>query len=268
MGSRRTLILVGAIAVGAIAAFLIIRYVGGVEDRANSQGELVSVVVVKADIARGEKADDAIAGGKLEMGSRRRADLPANAVTRPEDVVGMVAAIEMAPGEVVTVSKFVSENNLSSSKSNVLEPGQVAITISVDQTRSVAGLVQPGDFVNLMFKADDADGSSRTQHLFQKVKVLAIGQSLGSPVAATAAPGVPSTTAPVASDLVTLEVPPEASALIASASDKSIRLTLVRPDYQPRPLPDGVIGPGQTTPGSAGLTPYDGRADSVIGAGR
>lgn len=277
VSSRRTLILVGAIAVGAIAAFLILRYVGSVEDRANSDGQQVSVLVVKAQIARGEKADDAFAAGKVEMGSRRRADLPLNAVTRPEDVRGMVAAIDMSPGEVVTVSKFVSETNLSDSNSSMLDTGKVAITVTVDSS-TVDNLIKPGDFVNLMFKADTppaaenatpAASETRVSYLFQKVKVLAIGQSFGSPVAATpATPGAPPTTAAPATGPVTLEVPPEAAPLIAAAADKSLRLTLVRPDYQPRPLPDGVITPGQATPGASGLTPYDGMPAGAVGAGQ
>lgn len=277
MSSRRTLILVGAIAVGAIAAFLILRYVGSVEDRASSDGQQVAVLVVKAQIARGEKADDAFAAGKVELGSRRRADLPINAVTRPEDIRGMVAAIDMAPGEVVTVSKFVSETNLSDSNSGMLDAGKVAVTVNFDSS-TVDGLIKPGDFVNLMFKADapsagenetPAAAETRVSYLFQKVKVLAIGQSFGSPVAATpAAPGAPPTTAAPATGPVTLEVPPEAAPLIVAAADKSIRLTLVRPDYQPRPLPDGVIVPGKATPGSAGLTPYDGMPAGAVGTGQ
>ena len=35
MSSRRTMILIGAIAVGVLAAFMIFNYVGGVEDQAN-----------------------------------------------------------------------------------------------------------------------------------------------------------------------------------------------------------------------------------------
>ena len=53
MSSRRTLILVGAIAVGVIAALLLYNYVQGIEDRANNNAKRVDVFVAKADIVRG-----------------------------------------------------------------------------------------------------------------------------------------------------------------------------------------------------------------------
>ena len=88
MSSRKTLILVGAIVVGAIAAMLILRYVGSIEDRANSDNQLVKVVVVAADIQKGERADSLIEEQRIVIGERRRADLPANHVTRVEDIKG------------------------------------------------------------------------------------------------------------------------------------------------------------------------------------
>ena len=42
MSSRRTLILIAAIAVGALAAFAIFNYVGGIEDRASQDVERVT----------------------------------------------------------------------------------------------------------------------------------------------------------------------------------------------------------------------------------
>ena len=45
MSSRRTLILLGAIAVGVIAALLLFNYVQGIEDRANNNAKRVDVYV-------------------------------------------------------------------------------------------------------------------------------------------------------------------------------------------------------------------------------
>src|ERR1700753_658523 len=76
VSSRRTLILVGAIVVGAIAALLILRYVGSVQDKASSDNHLVPVVVATGDIAKGTAANDALAQGLIEIRNRRQADLP------------------------------------------------------------------------------------------------------------------------------------------------------------------------------------------------
>ena len=277
MSSRRTLILVGAIAVGAIAALLIIKYVNGIEERAKGDTAMVQVVVVAADVSAGETADGLIAESRLAIGERRKMDLPANAVTRLDDVKGQTAAIDLAAGEIVTTSKFAGATGNASSKSNVLEPGMVAVTISVDQTRSVAGLIEPGDFVNIMMGTEtdgaavaEAGGDAATGNLmsasalFQKVKVLAIGMNLGAPQPANA-DGTPAP-APEASDLITLSVPPAASGAIGAAQfSGNLFLTLVRPDYQPQPLPAYIPGTSPL-PGVAGRTPYDGAPAGSVSA--
>ena len=284
MSSRRTLILVGAIVVGAIAALLILRYVGSIEDRANSENQLIPVVVAAGDIQQGEEADALIEEQRISIGQRRRADLPANTVTRVEDVKGQTAAIDLAAGEVITTSKFSGSGALSNSKSNVLEQGNVALTVTVDQQRGVAGLVQPGDFVNIMMntkpvsttgEGEAAEGEPEVNpedipgsvYVYQKVKVLAIGRNIGSTAAAAPSGGATPTTQAEASDLVTLQVPPEAAPVLAAAAEQGVRLTLVRPDYQPRPIPNVFLEPEQILPGELGQTPYDGAPAGTEGPG-
>jgi pilus assembly protein CpaB len=274
--------LVGAIVVGAIAALLILKYVNGVEDRAANDTQMVPVVIATGDIAKGESAEAAIAANKIEIGNRRRIDLPANAVSRLEDIVGQTATIDLAAGEVVTIPKFSSGGDLSSSRSNALQPGNVAVTVSFDSTRGVAGLVQPGDYVNILVdtSATTALDESGTpvanagpapvgaSYLYQKVKILALGTNLGTQVAASSDPTA-TTVPPAASDLVTFEVPPEAAVVLAAASQKSLRLSLVRPDYQPHPIPAILVDPNVGLPGEQGHTPYDGQpstAAPVVGA--
>ncbi len=261
MSSRRTLILVGAIVVGAIAALLILQYVGSIEDKANTDNQLVPVVIASGDIKAGETADGLLEEGRITVGNRRRVDLPSNTVGRVEDIKGQSAAIDLASGEIITTSKFTGSGASSASKSNVLEPGNVAVSISVDQQRSVANLIQPGDYVNIMISnlPSNLENTTGAVYVFQKAKVLAIGQNVGTAVAAPADDGVTPTTAPPTSDLVTLQVPPEVAPTIAAASDKPLRLVLVRPDYQPTPVPEFLLTPGMDLPGEFGYTPYDGQ---------
>lgn len=273
MSSRRTLILVGAIVVGAIAALLILRYVGSVEDKASSDGQLVQVVVASGDIKKGDTADAAISEGRIELGKRRRIDLPANAVTRLEDIMSQSATIDMAAGEVITTTKFAGANSTGSTTTDASTPGNVAITVAVDSTRGVAGLIGPGDYVNLMTDSTGADGRpAGTYTVFQKVKVLAVGSNLGSQVAAPAEGDVTATTAAAApADTVTFDVPPEAAAVISANSTQAMRLVLVRPDYQPHPIPAYVVNPAAPLPGNDGRTPYEGQpatAAPTAGASR
>ena len=81
MSSRRTLILIAAIAIGALAAFAIFNYVGGIEDRANENARRVEVIRVARDIPRGLTGREAIDQGYLELDAEIAAEfLPATAV--------------------------------------------------------------------------------------------------------------------------------------------------------------------------------------------
>ena len=286
VSSRRTLILVGALVTGAIAALLIFKYVGGIEEKAQGDAQMVSVVIAKGDIKKGDGATDLIARQVLAVGERRQIDLPANVVTRTDELKSQVAQLDIAPGTVIVSSMFQSDAAITDTVSTALSPGMVATTVSADQVHAVAGFVAQGDYVNLTVigscKLGDGgklqldgggvaggsgggDTSSATASgpaastvscaasLYQKARILGIGQSLGTGASSpVAAPGdtTPTTAAPT-SDLITFELPPEAAQRLQLASN--VYMSLVRKDYQPKPIP---IDPYLVVDGVNGATPY------------
>lgn len=272
MSSRRTLILIGAIVIGGLAAFLTLNYVRGIENENAEQNQLVDVLVAKGPIPKGASADEAVAADMIAVDQRRRADLPATAVRRNAEIAGQVAAVELNGGEIITTSMFVADDDLSGSKGTSLDKGNVAITISVDEAAGVAGLVQPGDSINILAevnKEEDSDAaglateggwglSTPSVYAFQDVKVLAVGQTLGEPVAA--AEGEESTgPAGGGSGLITVQLPPDQAALLAGVRTANLYLTLNRPDYEPVPVPFEPIVPN--LPGEQGISPYPESSD-------
>ena len=67
MSSRRTLILIAAVLVGAIAAYALFTYVGGIEDEANDNAERVKIFKIVQDIPKGTFGDEAFAQGLIEL---------------------------------------------------------------------------------------------------------------------------------------------------------------------------------------------------------
>ena len=53
MSSRRTLILIAAVLVGAVAAYALWTYVGGIEDEANDNAKRVQIFKIVQDIPKG-----------------------------------------------------------------------------------------------------------------------------------------------------------------------------------------------------------------------
>ncbi len=268
------MILIGAVVIGGLAAFLTLNYVRGVENENAEQNMLVEVLVAKGPIPKGTSADEALAVKQVAFDKRRRADLPQSVVRREAEISGQVASVDLSGGEIITANMFVADTELSGSKSASLDKGNVAITISVDEAAGVAGLIQPGDSINILATAETEEGGSLSSKVeapaqpggflftqpavfaFQDVKVLAVGQSLGEPVADT-----PEGEAPPAdttsSGLITVQLPPDDALILAGVRSSALYLTLNRPDYEPIPAPFFNWLPSFS--GELGVSPYDGQ---------
>ena len=285
MSQRRTLILAAAVIVGALGAFLVWNYVSGVEDKANEGTQLVSVYLVSQPIARGTSGAEAAAYIKKDQIPRKA--VPANAITSPEDISGKVALYALSPNAVVLNDMFVdpsdpnARQSFSERLSRINNEDQVAITLQVDQVRGVAGLIQPGDFINIMIRkvsevspeaglpegVDPADilFGEQARYLYQKVEVIAVGQNTvpqaGAAAVATnpdgSTAGAPASPA-AAQDagLITVMVPTRAAQYIASVDQGNFYLSLVARDFQP--VAQQVIDFNATIPAEdpAQLTPY------------
>lgn len=277
MSSRRTLILIAAVLVGAIAAYALYTYIGGIEDEANDNAERVRVFKIVEDIPKGTFGDEAFAQGMIEEDVIAKEFRPATAITTEAQIDGLVAISDLPANQVVVSNQFVSQASSLSTFSSLLKNNEVAITISVDQVRGVAGLLVPGDFVNMLILVEEVDTEGEpldagqtvfktpARYLYQKVQILAVGQQRKlepGETAATNADGTAVETAS-ASGLITFAVPAEAAQRIASVSAAGVYLTLVPKDYQPTAIPplDPAVLPGEDP---ALLTPYgpEGRPES------
>src|SRR5690606_32011442 len=90
VSSRRTLILIGAIVIGGLAAFLTLNYVRGVENDNAERNQLVEVLVATGPMSAGSSADEAVGAKMISTAKRRRADLPTNVVSRSAEISGQV----------------------------------------------------------------------------------------------------------------------------------------------------------------------------------
>lgn len=271
MSSRRTLILIAAIAIGAIAAFALFNYIQGIEDRAYGDAERVDVWKVERSIPKGFPGEQAVAEEYIVASQIPREFYPANALRDSTQLTGLVALNDLSANQVLVEGMFVDPSDALISFRSRLDADEVTATVSVDQIGSVAGLLVPGDQVNILVRSEmpspepnpeqpeDPNAleermqpgySSQARYLYQAVEVLAIGRS---PVPQ---PGETVDSAAVAgqSGLITFRVPPEAVPRLISAND--IYLSLISPDYAPSPIP--IFDPEEMLPGEdpERLIPY------------
>ncbi len=275
MSQRRTLILAAAIIVGALGAFLVWNYVNGVEDKVNEETELVSVYLVDQPIARGTSGNEAQA--YIKKDSLPRKAVPANIITDPQDIAGKVALNSLSANQVVLNDMFVDPSDPNARQSfterltRINNEDQTAVTVSVDQVRGVAGLIQPGDFVNIMIRnvtqidplapegpPEDVLFGAQARYLYQKVEVLAVGQNMVPQPGTAEAAGGSTASGPVVGDsgLITFMVPTRAAQYIASVESDALYLTLVARDY--KPVAQQIIDFNSIIPAEDGalLTPY------------
>ena len=100
MSSRRTLILVGAMVIGVIAALLIYNYVQGIDDRANKNAKLVDVFVAKSDIKRGTAGEQAANSKAVEQAQIPQQFKPATAITTTDQLAKKVALFVILLGMI------------------------------------------------------------------------------------------------------------------------------------------------------------------------
>jgi len=244
VSARRTIILVVAIGVAALASFATYAWLNGVQDRAYAKAKRVQVFVVRKDVPKGTAGEQALSSELVKSGSAPQEFRPATALTDINAIRGKVALTNLSAGQIVVDGMFVDPKVAQVTAAQRVPAGQVAVTVSVDQVHGVAGLLTPGDKVNMMIQG--ADGKER--FLFQNVNILFIGST------AAPQPGETQAAAPTASNMITFAVPPLAAEKIVLASNGGgIYLTLVPPDNQPVSVPP--VDPNSLTSGP--LTPYE-----------
>jgi len=227
--------------VALVAAGAIYSYLNSVQDRAYNNAKLVKVYKVDKDIKKGLPGEQAIDQDYVKSGDIPQQYRPTTALTDINAIRGKVALNDLSSGQIVVDGMFVEPRAAQVSFAQRIPPGQVAVTIQVDQIKGVANLIVPGDQVNILASAPDG-----TRYLFQNVNVLAIGNTPAPQ------PGDTTATTPqtVGGGLITFAVPPLAAAKIAVAG--GVYLTLVPPGNQPVPVPP--VNPNNIFSGP--LTPY------------
>jgi pilus assembly protein CpaB len=169
--NRNVIYLLVAVALGVLASFMAVQYINKeVAVRTPvDHTETVSVVVPVHPMQKGDI---------LEREDISARDVPASFV--PSDVVtpdtyesylGQVLRAPLAQGAPLSASAV---DLVADHFSNVINKGDVAYTIQVDDTNSVSGLMVPGDHVDILLMVTDPPGV-RIMPLQSNVMVLATG---------------------------------------------------------------------------------------------
>jgi pilus assembly protein CpaB len=212
MSSKRTVV-VAAVSVGVLASVLSYVFLNNAQQNAYHNAKLVPAYVIAKPIPRSLTGSEAASGGYLVKKDVPAEFRPSSAVTNLSVIRDRAAGTNLPTGEVVVAGMFVSPGAIASVASETVPDGDVAISVSVDQVHGVAGLIQPGDKVDILV---DLNGAQET-YLYQAVPVLAVGTTL-VPAPGTSTAPAQTTAATQASNVITFAVTPAAAARIALAN--------------------------------------------------
>jgi Flp pilus assembly protein CpaB len=192
--SRRTIALVLAVALAALATIALISYVKGLEDKAFEGTETIEVFVAKQDIAAGVTGDTAAQQGLIERTTVPAKVRPEGAIRSLEQISGHLAAVQIYKGEIIVQQRFVAPGQ---GVKNVLPipEGQQAVSIAISGAPSVGGFVQPGDQVSLIIQTQNRRpggavitgpaAGNITKYLMQNLDVIAVGSRIVSSATTT-----------------------------------------------------------------------------------
>jgi pilus assembly protein CpaB len=243
MNNVATLVL--AVVMGGVAAFLARQWLENHSRASTAAKPTGAIVVAKAPLAFGT---DLSTDNVVEM-PWAAASLPDGAFASVQDLLKdgrrvVLAALER--NEPVLSSKVTAPGQRGS-LSSLLQEGNRAVTVRVDDVRGVAGFILPGDFVDVvLIRAEE--GSRRENYseiLLQQVKVLAVDQLASE-----------RQEQPTVAKAVTLEVTPEqAQKVLLATNIGKLSLILRQPGEKNVPLnrriTEGDLGAGPVKPAAA-----------------
>lgn len=269
-GPERTnrLIFIGAVALAAVAAVLIFvalrAATGGKSSSRSSAGATMSVITASRDIKAGTKITDDM----LAVTTVPKSAAIGSVLTDKSSVVGLTTLYPLAKGEQLSSSKVVGA---AASKDKVvfsytIPQGKRALSVTVNQTTSVNGLVVAGDHVDVIVvgKQRQPNGALGGQELpasvtlLQDVEVLAVDESAQRPISRVDRNGNPirsdtadgslatrpdKTVAQPDAKTVTLAVTPEQAQALAVGTDSyHVYLSLRPPGDDSKPVePNNIV---------------------------
>src|SRR4030043_1968626 len=202
-----------AIAIAALAAYLLYNYLKSEEERVSGAVATVPVVVASAEIPIGSSINIT----QVKTIGWPKASMPQGAFSSTDQTTGRVAIQTFMPGDAIVEAKLMPKEGAPFSILTYKIPeGHRAMTVAVDQVSGVAGFINPGNIVDVVLIASPP-GSNLTisKIVLQNMSVLAIGQI----VEQKEGKAVPVPT-------VTMDVTPEDAEKLAIASTQG-RLQLV-----------------------------------------
>lgn len=217
MNNRRTTLIV-AIVLAIGAGWLTLNYLSSLQRQSNANSAPRDVVVAAQDIP----ARVTITPAMLAHVQRPASAVDPNVLMDPKQAVGALTLITIPAGSSITSAMIGHPSDVGLPVR--LKSGMRAVSVQIDKVKGVSGLIEPGDYVDVIADPPKAGAEPPpASAILRGVRVLAIGDSLENTSATPSPQEANSTT-------VTLEVTPKQADLLVMADiNTTLRLALRSP---------------------------------------
>ncbi len=182
---KQLLMIVGAVAIGVVASVMVAKYTNDqiAEERAKQ-----TQIFEKKQKAAEQKYNEQIADLNKKM-----IQVEQNAKKAAEDAARLAAAKAAASQPGPTPGGEAAVPKKKPSLALKTPPGKRAVTVKIESLGAVGGLVNPGDFVDIIAhlkmptkttkgkKEDESKKDTVTAMIFQKIQILAIDANIDQP---------------------------------------------------------------------------------------
>lgn len=114
--------------------------------------------------------------------------MPDGAFGEVDPLVDRVVRSELARGQAILLNSLAPSGSGAGLQA-LVPPGMRAITIQIDEFSGLAGMIRPGDRVDLVARVPGENDESFTRAIVQNIPVLAVGQRIGNDTDSANNPG-------------------------------------------------------------------------------
>lgn len=145
--NRRTIAVIAAVFLAAAATGLVFVYVSSVKQDAAEQEEMATVLVAKEAIPANTSGESIVEKGLFERQQLPQRAVAPGAFAGEAELQEKVLEADLPAGQQLVEAQFVQRGT-----EGVLEipPGMRAFSITIDRSHAVAGMIKPGDFVDII----------------------------------------------------------------------------------------------------------------------
>ncbi|MFK5583937.1 Flp pilus assembly protein CpaB [Serinicoccus sp. LYQ131] len=147
---RRVIAAVAALVLAGVGVLLVLSYAGSADRRAMEDQETVEVLVAEVAIDQGTTGEALT--GAVTVRQVPRTFLPEGVLTDVDDLDGTVAVVDVAAGEQLLASRFLTPEELRSRDAFTLPEeaeGLHQLTVPLQNPRALGGNIAPGDRVGV-----------------------------------------------------------------------------------------------------------------------